>query len=59
LILTRRAGESIIIDEDIKITVLGEHKGQIKLGIEAPQDVEIWREELYERIKREEGNGND
>lgn len=50
LILTRKQNESIIIDDDIKITVLSDKHGQVKLGIEAPADVEIWREEIFEKI---------
>ena len=47
LILTRSQNESVIIDDDIKITVPNDRHGQVKLGIEAPEDVEIWREEIY------------
>ena len=50
LILTRSQNESIVIDGDIKITVLNDPQGQVRLGIEAPDDVEIWREEIYERF---------
>jgi carbon storage regulator len=46
LILTRNRNESIVIDDDIRITVLSDNYGKVKLGIEAPNDVEIWREEL-------------
>ena len=46
LIPTRSQNESIIINDDIKITVVSDRHGQVKLGIEAPEDVEIWREEL-------------
>ena len=49
--LTRKKNESIIIGDDIKITVLSEKHGQIKLGIEAPDDVEIWREEIYRKLQ--------
>ena len=50
LILTRRIGETIIINGDIKITVLGlDPRGQVKLGFDAPDDVNIVREELLER----------
>ena len=54
LILTRKLNESVIIDGDIKVTVLNDHHGQIKLGIEAPGEVEIWRDEINDRIR--EGN---
>ena len=50
LILTRNQNESIVIDDDIRITVLSDNYGKVKLGIEAPEDVEIWREEFYQRI---------
>ena len=50
LILTRKQDESIIIDGDIKVTVLSDKHGQVKLGIEAPENVEIWREEIYEKL---------
>lgn len=46
LVITRHKGESLYIGEDIKVTVLGTYKGQIKIGIDAPQDVNIAREEL-------------
>lgn len=49
--LTRKQYESIIIGDDIKITVLNDPQGQVRLGIEAPDDVEIWREEIYEKIQ--------
>ena len=48
LILTRNQNDSIVIDGDIKVTVLSDKHGQVKLGIDAPEDVEIWREELYD-----------
>ncbi len=47
LILTRNLNESIIINDNIKITVISDKHGQVKLGIEAPEDVKIWREEIY------------
>ena len=50
LILTRSQNESIVIDDDIKITILGTKGNDVKIGIEAPDDVEIWREEIYDRI---------
>lgn len=51
LILTRNQNESIIFDGNIKITVLNDPRGQVQLGIEAPDIVEIWREEIYDQIK--------
>ena len=50
LIFTRRQNESIIIDGDIKITILGTKGKDVKIGIEAPEDVEIWREEIFEKL---------
>ncbi len=54
LILTRKIGESIMIGESVEVKVLGLRAGQVKIGIEAPRDVEVHREEIYERIRAEE-----
>ncbi len=54
LILTRRADESLMIGDDIKITVLGIKGNQVRIGIDAPKDVPVHREEIYQRIKDEE-----
>ena len=51
LVLTRRLGESITIGEDVKIIIVEIDGNQVKLGIEAPREIEIYREELYEKIK--------
>ena len=51
--LTRKKNESIIIDDDIKVTVLSDKHGQGRLGIEEPDDIEIWREEIYETMREE------
>ncbi len=53
LVLTRRLGESINIGDNIKITVVDIDGKQVKIGIEAPKDIAIFREEVYERIKQE------
>ncbi len=57
LILTRRVGESITIGEDVKVTVLGVKGSQVRVGIDAPKDVPVHREEIYDRIKNEERGG--
>ncbi len=54
LILTRRISESVIIGDNVKITVLGVKGSQVRLGIDAPKDVSVHREEIYERIKQEQ-----
>ncbi len=51
LVLTRRLGEAITIGDNIKIVIVDLDASQVKIGIEAPRSVEIYREELYERIK--------
>lgn len=53
LILTRRIGETLNIGDDISITVLGVQGNQVRLGSKAPKDVQVHREEIYERIKKE------
>lgn len=53
LILTRRIGESVKIDDDITVTVLGIKGNQIRIGVDAPRHVSVHREEIYERMKRE------
>ena len=54
LVLSRKAEESMFIGDDIKITVLDIRGGQVRIGITAPQDSKIHREEVYERISQEE-----
>ncbi len=59
LILTRRIGETLIIGDDVNITVLGVKGNQVRLGINAPKGVSVHREEIYLRIQQEkEGGGN-
>ncbi|MEQ1440711.1 carbon storage regulator CsrA [Fontimonas sp. SYSU GA230001] len=55
LILTRRVGETVMIGNDIEVTVLGVKGNQVRLGVKAPRDVAVHREEILERIKRENG----
>ena len=54
LILTRRVGESVVIGEDVTVTVLGVKGNQVRIGINAPKTVAVHREEIFERIKREQ-----
>lgn len=58
LILTRRIGESLNIDDEIKITLLGIKGNQVRIGIDAPKHVEVHREEIYDKIKRETRKAN-
>ena len=59
LILTRRVGESVVIGEDVTVTVLGVKGNQVRIGINAPKHVAVHREEIFERIKsgRAAGDG--
>jgi len=54
LVLTRRAGEKILVGENVTVTVLGVKGNQIRIGIEAPRDVRVNREEIYQRIQNEQ-----
>jgi carbon storage regulator len=54
LILTRRVGESVIIGEEISVTVLSINGAQVRVGLDAPRDGPVHREEIYRRIKHEE-----
>ena len=53
LILTRRVGETLMIGDDVTVTVLGVKANQIRIGVNAPRDVAVHREEIYERIQNE------
>jgi carbon storage regulator len=56
LILTRRIGETLMIGDDIEVTVLGVKGNQVRLGIKAPKDVRVNREEIHQRIQQEKDN---
>lgn len=53
LILTRKPGETLTIGDDVKVTVLNIKGNQVRIGVKAPKEVEVHREEIYERIQRE------
>ncbi|MYB88457.1 MAG: carbon storage regulator CsrA [Proteobacteria bacterium] len=53
LILTRRVGETLMIGDDVTVTVLGVKGNQVRIGVNAPRDVAVHREEIYERIRNE------
>jgi carbon storage regulator len=57
LVLTRRVGEALMIGDDITITVLGVKGNQVRVGVTAPRDVAVHREEIFERIKDDSGGG--
>jgi len=57
LILTRRISESVIIGDEVKVTVLGVKGNQVRLGIDAPKTVSVHREEIYQRIQQEKQGG--
>jgi carbon storage regulator len=58
LILTRRVGETVMIGNDVTVTILGVKGNQVRVGVNAPRNVAVHREEIFERIKREEHDGD-
>jgi carbon storage regulator len=59
LILTRRVGETLMIGDEVSVTVLGVKGNQVRIGVNAPRTVTVHREEIYERIRRERGMDGD
>ena len=59
LILTRKTGESIMIGDSVVVKVLGVRAGQIKIGVDAPKDLAVHREEIYKRIQEEQSPPDD
>lgn len=56
LILTRRVGETLMVGDDVTVTVLGVKGNQVRIGVNAPRDVSVHREEIYERIQKEKAD---
>lgn len=59
LILTRRVGETLMVGDEVTVTVLGVKGNQVRIGVNAPKDVAVHREEIYQRIQREKYGGDE
>ena len=58
LILTRRVGETLMIGDEVTVTILGVKGNQVRIGVNAPRDVAVHREEIFDRIKNEQDQQN-
>ncbi|MEM9601896.1 MAG: carbon storage regulator CsrA [Pseudomonadota bacterium] len=59
LILTRRVGETLVIGDEVTVTVLGVKGNQVRIGVNAPKEVSVHRQEIYDRIKQEQADSDD
>jgi carbon storage regulator len=59
LILTRRIGETLMVGDEVTVTVLGVKGNQVRIGVNAPKDIAVHREEIYQRIQREKQGSDD